>query len=62
MTNEEKQEFLEVLKEAMTPVEYGGDYYNPPEVYEATPEDVYHALISAGYEITKRPQEEVDEL
>ena len=49
MTNDEqKKKIVEVLKEAMEPIEYGGDSEHAPEVHYPTEEEIAAALIAAG--------------
>ena len=49
MKNEEmKKKIVEILKEAMKPIEYGGDREHAPEVHYPTEEEIADALIAAG--------------
>lgn len=49
MTNDElKKKIVEILKEAMKPIEFGGDREHAPEVHYPTEEEFADALIAAG--------------
>lgn len=49
MTNEElKEKIAGILKEAMKPIEYGGDIEHAPEVHYPTEDEIAYALIEAG--------------
>lgn len=49
MNNDElKKKIMKVLKEAMEPIEYGGDSEHAPEVHYPTEDEIADALIAAG--------------
>ena len=49
MTNDElKMKIVDILKEAMKPIEFGGDREHAPEVHYPTEEEIADALIAAG--------------
>ena len=49
MTNEElKKKIVDILKEAMKPIEFGGDREHASEVHYPTEEEIADALIAAG--------------
>lgn len=49
MTNEElKKKIAGILKEAMKPIEYGGDIEHAPEVHYPTEDEIAYALIEEG--------------
>lgn len=49
MTNEElKKKIVDILKEAIKPIECGGDREHAPEVHYPTEEEIADALIAAG--------------
>lgn len=43
-----KEKIAGILKEAMKPIEYGGDIEHAPEVHYPTEDEIAHALIEAG--------------
>ena len=49
MTNDDlKKKMVEILKEAMEPIEYGGDREHAPEVHYPTEEEIADTLVAAG--------------
>lgn len=49
MTKQElREKIIEILEEAMKPIEYGGDSEHAPELHYPTEEDLADALIAAG--------------
>lgn len=49
MTEQElRDKIVEVLTDAMKPIEYGGDREHAPEVHYPTEEEIADALIAAG--------------
>ena len=61
--DEQKNKIVEVLKEAMEPIEYGGDSEHAPEVHYPTEEEIADALIAAGigdvWEITEKAEKAI---
>lgn len=43
-----REKLCDIIKDAATPIEYGGGLYNAPEVYIPTEEDILNALLASG--------------
>lgn len=57
MTEQElREKIVEVLTEAMKPIEYGGDSEHAPEFYYPTEEELAAALIEAGIGYVKEAE------
>ena len=57
MNDEElKKKIVGMLKEAMKPIEYGGDREHAPEVHYPTEEEIADTLIAAGISDAKEAE------